>query len=196
MSTRAEMTWLLAAVAKGDRAAFERLYGETGAKLYGIVLRILGKPELADKVMREVYLKVWHSAENLDPAVATPMTWMVAIARKRAIDLVRKDGGAVVETMADATPGDGASAVVTGRDDRQIARTAVLPPQARPGKAAHRGARLLQRLEPRAIGSEARNPGEHNEDLAAPLAARNPQVHGVSVGRSVPGVSAAACGGA
>jgi RNA polymerase sigma-70 factor (ECF subfamily) len=88
MSTRAEMTWLLAAVAKGDRAAFERLYGETGAKLYGIVLRILGKPELADKVMREVYLKVWHSAENLDPEVATPMTWMVAIARERAIDLV------------------------------------------------------------------------------------------------------------
>jgi RNA polymerase sigma-70 factor (ECF subfamily) len=72
MSTRAEMTWLLAAVAKGDRAAFERLYGETRAKL-------LGKPELADEVMREVYLKVWDSAENFDPAIATPMTWMPEI---------------------------------------------------------------------------------------------------------------------
>jgi RNA polymerase sigma-70 factor (ECF subfamily) len=77
MSTRAEMTWLLAAVAKGDRAAFERLYGETGAKLYGIVLRILGKPELADKVMREVYLKVWEQlARKLEIPVNTMKTWL------------------------------------------------------------------------------------------------------------------------
>jgi RNA polymerase sigma-70 factor (ECF subfamily) len=74
MSTWAEMTWQLAAAAKGDRAAFE-----TRAKLYGTVLRILGKPELADEVVREVYLKVWDSAENFDPAIATPMTWMLEI---------------------------------------------------------------------------------------------------------------------
>jgi RNA polymerase sigma-70 factor (ECF subfamily) len=104
MMTPAEMTGLLAAVAKGDQAAFERLYGETRAKLYGVLLRILGKPELADEVMREVYLKVWDSAENFDPTIATPITWMVAIARNRAIDLMRKDGGAVVEEMPDTAP--------------------------------------------------------------------------------------------
>jgi RNA polymerase sigma-70 factor (ECF subfamily) len=105
MLTPAEMTWLLAAVAKGDQAAFERLYGETRAKLYGVLLRILGKPELADELMREVYLKVWDSAGKFDPTIATPITWMVAIARKRAIELMRKDTGAAVEEMPEAAPG-------------------------------------------------------------------------------------------
>ena len=41
MSTSVEITWLLAAVAKGDAVAFERLYGATCANLYGVVLRIL-----------------------------------------------------------------------------------------------------------------------------------------------------------
>jgi len=90
MLTAAELVRLLAAVAKGDRAAFERLYAATRAKLYGVVLRILRRPDLADEVMQETYLKIWNSAGQFDPALASPITWMVAIARNRAIDLVRK----------------------------------------------------------------------------------------------------------
>src|SRR5258708_6559884 len=41
MLSAQELVWLMAAVAKGDRAAFERLYAATRAKLYGVVLRIL-----------------------------------------------------------------------------------------------------------------------------------------------------------
>ena len=51
MSTPVEITWLLAAVAKGDALAFERLYGATCAKLYGVVLRILRRHDLAADVM-------------------------------------------------------------------------------------------------------------------------------------------------
>jgi RNA polymerase sigma-70 factor (ECF subfamily) len=90
MLTTAELVWLLAAVAKGDQAAFERLYQATRAKLYGVVLRILRRPDLADEVIQEAYLKVWNSAGQFDPALASPITWMLAIARNRAIDLVRK----------------------------------------------------------------------------------------------------------
>ncbi len=36
MLTSAELVWLLAAVAKGDQPAFERLYAATRAKLYGV----------------------------------------------------------------------------------------------------------------------------------------------------------------
>ena len=42
-----ELVWLLGAVGRGDEAAFERLYDATRAKLYGVLVRILGK--LADK---------------------------------------------------------------------------------------------------------------------------------------------------
>jgi RNA polymerase sigma-70 factor (ECF subfamily) len=102
MLTQAELVWLLAAVAKGDQAAFERLYGATRAKLYGVLLRILGKPELADDVMQETYLKVWKMAGKFDPTIASPITWMVAIARNRAIDIVRKKADVSVEDSPEA----------------------------------------------------------------------------------------------
>jgi len=90
MLTPPELVWLLAAVAKGDEAAFARLYAATRAKLYGVVLRILRREDLADEVMQETYLKVWNSAGQFDPLRAAPITWMVAIARNRAIDLLRR----------------------------------------------------------------------------------------------------------
>jgi RNA polymerase sigma-70 factor (ECF subfamily) len=102
MLMQAELVWLLGAVAKGDKAAFERLYGATRAKLYGVLLRILGRPELAEEVMQETYLKVWTMAGKFDPALASPITWMVAIARNRAIDIVRKRSEVSIEDEADA----------------------------------------------------------------------------------------------
>ena len=97
MLTSAELVWLLAAVAKGDHAAFERLYAATRAKLYGIVLRILRRSDLANEVLQETYLKIWSSAGKFDPALASPITWMVSIARNRAIDVVRKRTEASIE---------------------------------------------------------------------------------------------------
>jgi RNA polymerase sigma-70 factor, ECF subfamily len=102
MLMQAELVWLLAAVAKGDEAAFERLYGATRAKLYGVVLRILGKPDLADEVMQETYLKVWQMAGKFDPTIASPITWMVAMARNRAIDITRKKGELSIEEQPEA----------------------------------------------------------------------------------------------
>src|ERR1700761_2715685 len=102
MLTPAELVWLIAAVAKGDEAAFERLYAATRAKLYGVVLRILRRTDLADEVMQETYLKVWNSAGQFDPALSSPITWMVAIARNRAIDLVRKKTEVSIEEESDA----------------------------------------------------------------------------------------------
>ena len=69
MLTPAELVWLLAAVAKGDEAAFERLYAATRAKLYGVVLRILHRQDLAEEVVQETYVKVWNNAAQFNPAV-------------------------------------------------------------------------------------------------------------------------------
>lgn len=102
MLTSAELVWLLAAVAKGDQAAFERLYAATRTKLYGIVLRILRRSDLANDVLQEAYLKIWSSAGQFDPALASPVTWMVAIARNRAIDVMRKRVEASIEEEPEA----------------------------------------------------------------------------------------------
>ena len=89
MSTPVEITWLLAAVTKGDAVAFERLYEATCAKLYGVVLRILRRPDLAADVMEDAYLQIYQSAGEFDPANSAPLAWMVAIARRLAIDTAR-----------------------------------------------------------------------------------------------------------
>ena len=102
MLTPPELVWLLAAVAKGDEAAFARLYAATRAKLYGVVLRILRRQDLADEVMQESYLRIWRSAGQFDPLRATPITWMVAIARNHAIDLLRKRAEALIEDESQA----------------------------------------------------------------------------------------------
>jgi len=102
MLMQAELVWLIGAVAKGDQAAFERLYAATRAKLYGVLLRILGKPELAEEVMQETYLKVWKMAHTFDPTLASPITWMVAMARNRAIDIVRRRSEVSIEDEPEA----------------------------------------------------------------------------------------------
>src|ERR1700751_2062721 len=109
MSTPVEITWLLAAVAKGDAVAFERLYGATCAKLYGVVLRILRRHDLAADVIESAYLQIWQTAPPYDSALGSPIAWMVAIARRRAIDIARRpdSGGDDAEPeIADAeSPG-------------------------------------------------------------------------------------------
>jgi RNA polymerase sigma-70 factor, ECF subfamily len=90
MQTPAELSLLLASVARRDEAAFERLYEATSAKLYGVVLRILKRQDLAEEVIQDAYVKIWNSAGQFNPGLSSPITWMASIARNRAIDIVRK----------------------------------------------------------------------------------------------------------
>lgn len=81
---------LIDAVAHGDRTAFRSLYNATSAKLFGVALRILKSREMAEDVLQDVYLKVWDAAPDYRPELGTPFSWMVAITRNRAIDVLRK----------------------------------------------------------------------------------------------------------
>jgi len=100
MLTPAQLVWLLASVARGDRDAFQGLYESTCAKLFGIVLRIVRDQALAEEILQEVYVKIWNSAGQYSPGEVSPLAWMVSIARNRAIDVVRKRGGAPLEDAA------------------------------------------------------------------------------------------------
>jgi RNA polymerase sigma-70 factor (ECF subfamily) len=79
-------------IAAGDKAALRLVYAETSAKLFGVCLRILGERSEAEDVLQEVYLTVWRKAASFDESVASPITWLVAIARNRAIDRLRASG--------------------------------------------------------------------------------------------------------
>lgn len=90
MTTPQEINELLTRVARQDRAAFAQFYRATSSKLYGIVLRILHRRDLADEVLQEVYVKIWERAADFDPGKASPITWSATIARNRALDEVRR----------------------------------------------------------------------------------------------------------
>lgn len=86
LETAEQLADMLEAVARRDRSAFETVYLATSTKLYGLILRILGRREIADEVLQEVYLLVWQHAASFDRRKASPVTWLATIARNRALD--------------------------------------------------------------------------------------------------------------
>jgi len=79
----------LARIPAGDRTALQTVYRLTSAKLFGVCLRILGERGEAEDVLQEVYVTVWRKAADFDASRASPMTWLIAIARNRSIDRLR-----------------------------------------------------------------------------------------------------------
>ena len=90
---RSQLASALARVAGGDRAALQSVYRSTSAKLFGVCLRILNDRSEAEDVLQEVYLTVWRKASSFDSGRASPITWLVAIARNRSIDRLRATAG-------------------------------------------------------------------------------------------------------
>jgi RNA polymerase sigma-70 factor (ECF subfamily) len=88
-ATRSRLAAALVRVAAGDRAALRIIYQDTSAKLFGVCLRILKDRSEAEDVLQDVYVTVWRKAAAFDPGRASPITWLVAIARNRAIDRLR-----------------------------------------------------------------------------------------------------------
>ena len=105
---------LLAHVALRDRRAFERLYRVTSAHLFSVSVRILRNESLADEVLQEAYVSIWHGAQGYNAAAGTPMTWMINIVRNRSIDLLRARKNELASTSGidDAALGVAADAAV------------------------------------------------------------------------------------
>jgi RNA polymerase sigma-70 factor (ECF subfamily) len=110
---------LLSASAAGDRQAFARLYEATSAKLFGVILRIVGRRDRAEEALQEAYLRIWDHAADFDPRKGAPMTWMITIARNRACDWRRRDRGEA--PVDDLTPLETAASGEPGPLDQAIA---------------------------------------------------------------------------
>ena len=81
---------LIEKTAEGERCAFQKLYELTSAKLFGVLLRILKQQSLAEDVIQEVYLLIWEKAASYKVENGRVMSWMIAIARNKAIDTLRR----------------------------------------------------------------------------------------------------------
>ncbi|GMG84665.1 sigma-70 family RNA polymerase sigma factor [Paralimibaculum aggregatum] len=76
-------TALLAATARGDRTAFERLFRRYHGPVFGFALRLTGRPDLADEVVGDTMMTVWRKAEGFEGR-AKPSTWIFGIAYRVA----------------------------------------------------------------------------------------------------------------
>lgn len=84
---------LLARVAKGDQAAFRLFYDQSSRLLFALARRMLGSRDEATALLHELYLDIWRKSIRYDAARATPITWLVTLARNRAVDrLQARDG--------------------------------------------------------------------------------------------------------
>ena len=92
----------LARVALGDRRAFEQLYRATCGYLMAVAWRVLQRRQLAEEVLQDAFVKVWHSAGAYDARLGVPMTWLINIVRNRAIDVRRARATAAVDDSVDA----------------------------------------------------------------------------------------------
>lgn len=94
---------LVGRVARGDAQAFESLYDELSASVYGLARRVVRDPARAEDVTQEVFLEVWRKAARFDAALGRAKTWVMTIAHRRAVDAVRRNEAAR-RSDAQATP--------------------------------------------------------------------------------------------
>jgi RNA polymerase sigma-70 factor (ECF subfamily) len=96
---------LLLRIANRDEAALAEFYDRHSRLAFSLILRILRSPSDAEEVLQETFVRVWTRADTYDALRGSPATWLVRIARNRAIDRLRArraQGNVVVEPAVHA----------------------------------------------------------------------------------------------
>ena len=81
---------LLARIALGDQRAFAELYRLASPHLYAVAIRIVRDGALAEEMLQEAFVSVWHHAGTYDVAKSQPITWLTSIVRNRCLDWLRR----------------------------------------------------------------------------------------------------------
>jgi RNA polymerase sigma-70 factor (ECF subfamily) len=121
--TPQDISKLIVRTSMGDRKAFDLLYRQTSAKLFGVCLRVLNDRAEAEEALQEVFVKIWTKADRFAISDLSPISWLVAVARNHAIDRIRArrqpavDIDAAVD-VADPAPGPEAMAMAGGEAER------------------------------------------------------------------------------
>jgi RNA polymerase sigma-70 factor (ECF subfamily) len=89
MAEQEELARLLQATARADRQAFARLYELTAPKLLAACVHMLKRRELAEDVLQDLFVKVWHRASDYQAERGSVMTWLYSVQRYLALDKLR-----------------------------------------------------------------------------------------------------------
>jgi RNA polymerase sigma factor (sigma-70 family) len=80
---------LIARVVQQDQSAFAALFKALSGRVHSLALRITGSIQLAEEVTEDTFFQVWRQAPRFDPVRGTAKTWLLTIARSRALDARR-----------------------------------------------------------------------------------------------------------
>lgn len=128
---------LVAQIAEGNPAALRTLFERFGTVVLAVTRRCCGSPADAEEVTQEVFLEVWNRARTFDPRRASARTWVMTIARSRAVDRARSIASELRrrESAADERPAPtpGPIDLLAGREEAIALASAVsrLPPTQR-----------------------------------------------------------------
>ena len=83
---------LLVRITEGDKSAFKEIYVRFSQVIFNLAFRMLRSREEAEEVVQEIFLQLWNKADSYDPERGAVSTWIINIARSRAIDKLRTLG--------------------------------------------------------------------------------------------------------
>jgi RNA polymerase sigma-70 factor, ECF subfamily len=113
---------LLRAVARHDEAALAAIYDRYRLILFSLIIRILHDRHEAEDVLQEVFIQVWRRAGDFNEARGRAFTWLVTLARSRAIDRLRalaSRGRTVTEAAAENPPAEPVDAATEAQRSEQ-----------------------------------------------------------------------------
>lgn len=106
----AQLAAWIEAVVDQDERALAALYDATFSRVFGLVQRIVRNTAMAEEVVEDAYFQVWRQAARFDPVRGKPLTWLLAMARSRAIDALRREARFQHDTLGDDEAAEGAAA--------------------------------------------------------------------------------------
>lgn len=81
---------LLRQISRAETQALSELYDRYGRLVFSLAVRVVGDSETAEEITQDVFVQVWKKAQTYQPDLGRPVTWLVSIARHRAIDMLRR----------------------------------------------------------------------------------------------------------
>jgi RNA polymerase sigma-70 factor, ECF subfamily len=81
---------LMQAIQAEDSDALAQLYDRYNGILKALILRVVHNEAEADDLLQEIFMEIWNQAKNFSAQKGKPLGWMVTLARRRAIDGLRK----------------------------------------------------------------------------------------------------------
>lgn len=80
---------LIGRMSDGDQSALAELYDQSSRLVFGMVMRVVNDRSAAEEITLDTFHQVWRQARNFDSERGRPSSWVITIARNRAIDRLR-----------------------------------------------------------------------------------------------------------